>query len=297
MPSFTRPRPLHRDARIELVAPSSPFDAARFDQGRSLLEQHYRPTLAAALFAKHGYLAGDDAARLSDLRAALAADDVRAIVAARGGYGSMRLLPELDAASVQDAAKWLVGMSDITALHALWARAGLCSIHGPMVCSLPDASARLQRAWFSLLEGGAPAPLEDLTCLHDGQAEGRLFGGNLTVLSALVGTPYLPPLDDVVLVLEDIAERPYRLDRMLTTMLQAGVFSGVRAVVLGQFTDCAAGPDGVSAIDVLRERLGNLDIPVVSNAPVGHVPENWPLLLGATAIVDAGAGRVDFRAA
>lgn len=297
MPTFTRPRPLRRDARVAIVAPSSPFDVARFERGRALLELHYRPTLATALFASHGYLAGDDAARLADFSAALAADDVRAIVPARGGYGATRLLPELDVASVRDAAKWLVGMSDITALHALWARAGLCSIHGPMVCSLPDASPQLQRAWFSLLEGGAPTPLDNLTCLHAGQAEGRLIGGNLTVLCALVGTPYLPPLDDVVLVLEDIAERPYRLDRMLTTMLHAGVLSGVRAVVLGQFTDCTAGPDGVSALDVLRERLGKLDIPVVGNAPVGHVPENWPLLFGATATVDAGAGRVDFREA
>lgn len=296
MPTFKRPRPLCRDARIALVAPSSPFDLTRFDAGRALLASRYQLVPAAALFTVRGYLAGDDDARLSDLTLALHSPDIDAIVPPRGGYGATRLLPALDVAAVRAAEKWLVGFSDITALHALWARAGLCSVHGPMVCSLPDASPAVQEAWFSLLEGGTPAPLENLTCVQDGRAEGRLFGGNLTVLSALVGTPYLPPLDDVVLVLEDVAERPYRLDRVLTTMLQAGFFAGVRAVVLGQFSDCGAGPDGVSALDVLCERLGKLDIPIVANAPVGHVAENWPLLLGASATVDADKGRVDFRA-
>jgi muramoyltetrapeptide carboxypeptidase len=283
MPKFLRPRPLTRDARVAVVAPSSPFDRARFDAGLALLRDRYQPTLASSLFATQGYLAGSDAVRLADLQGALADGEVRAIIPPRGGYGATRLLPALDAASVHASTPWLVGFSDVTALHALWARAGVCSIHGPMVCSLPEASVALREAWFALLEGAAPPPLRGLTCLHPGEAEGRLFGGNLTVLAALVGTPYLPPLEDVVLVLEDVAERPYRLDRMLTTMLQAGFFAGVRGIVLGQFTRCTAGADGISALDVLGERLLPLGIPILADAPVGHVPENWPLLFGATA--------------
>jgi muramoyltetrapeptide carboxypeptidase len=296
MTSFLRPAPVTHDTQIQLLAPSSPFDRQRFDAGAALLAQRYRPQLGRSLFARQGYLAGDDAARLADLREALQSKDIAAIVPARGGYGVTRLLPLLEVDEVARAGKWLVGFSDVTALHALWARAGLCSIHGPMVCSLPDAAPAVRAAWYSLLEGGAPAPLTDLTCLQHGRARGRLFGGNLTVLAALVGTPYLPPLDDVVLVLEDVTERPYRLDRMLTTMLQAGFFRGVRAVVVGQFTDCAPGPDGVTALEVLQDRLGWLQVPVVANAPVGHVPDNWPLLFGALASVDADAGRVDFGA-
>ncbi|MDB4973700.1 MAG: muramoyltetrapeptide carboxypeptidase [Myxococcaceae bacterium] len=296
MPTFTRPRPLSPHARVRVVAPSSPFDRARLDAGLALLEPRYRPEPADSLFARRGYLAGEDAARLADLEAALDDPEVLAIVPPRGGYGATRLLPSLSVERVRKHPKWLVGFSDVTALHALWARAGLCSIHGPMVCSLADASLALQTAWFALLEGSAPAPLEGLTCLQTGRAQGRLFGGNLTVLSALVGTPYLPPLEDVVLVLEDVSERPYRLDRMLTTLLQARFFEGVRAVVLGQFTDCQPGPDGLTAADVLSERLGTLGIPLLADAPIGHVPENWPLLFGAHAVVDAARGRVDFSA-
>jgi muramoyltetrapeptide carboxypeptidase len=294
MPIFLCPAPLAADACIQLIAPSSPFDRQRFEAGYALLAQHYRPQRGRSLLSRHGYLAGDDAARLADLTEALQQPEVTAIVAARGGYGATRLLPSLDVMEIARTGKWLVGFSDVTALHAAWARAGLCSIHGPMVCSLPEASLALQAAWHGLLAGAAPAPLTGLHRVQPGRAEGRLFGGNLTVLAALVGTPYLPPLDDVVLVLEDIGERPYRLDRTLTNLQQSGFFRGVRAVVLGQFSDCQPGPDGVSAQSVLEERLRALGVPVLANAPVGHIPENWPLLFGALAVVDAEAGRVDF---
>lgn len=258
------------------------------------MTERYHAELAEGLFERHGFLAGTDTTRLSALLSALDDPTCEALIAVRGGYGTTRLLPQLDVARVRASEKWLVGFSDVTALHALWARAGLCSIHGPMVASLCEASPSTIDAWFALLEGATPRPLTNLVPVTSGCAEGRLFGGNLTVLSALVGTPYMPPLDDTVLVLEDVTERPYRIDRMLTTMLQAGVFRGVRAIVLGQFTECAPGPDGVTAEDVLIERLTPLNIPVVSGAPVGHVPDNHPLLFGAHAHVDADGGVVTF---
>lgn len=292
--SFQRPRPLASGSRVRVIAPSSPFDRARFDAGRALLDARYRVSLGDALFARSGFLAGNDAMRLADLEAALADPSIGALIAARGGYGATRLLPKLDVARVAAAGSWLVGFSDVTALHALWARAGLCSLHAPMVCSLPDGSAELQASFFALLEGGHPPPLHGLTVLRPGRAEGRLFGGNLTVLSALVGTPYMPPLDGVVLVLEDVGERPYRLDRMLTSLLGAGCFARVGAVVVGSFSDCQPGIDGVRADDVIAERLGQLDVPVLTRAPFGHVPENTPLLLGAHAIVDGDRGAVTF---
>ncbi|HEX5660606.1 MAG TPA: LD-carboxypeptidase, partial [Polyangiales bacterium] len=258
MSSFTLPAPLSTGAEVRVVAASSPFDLERYARGVELLRARYAVSEGPALFAKHGFLAGEDEMRLRDLHAALRDEHVRAIVPPRGGYGATRLLPSLDVDAVRRQGKWLVGFSDVTALHAVWARAGLCSLHGPMVCSLPEASAELQRAWFTLLEGGAPPPLTELTQVVGGRAEGRLFGGNLSVLAALVGTPYFPDLTDTVLALEDVGERPYRLDRMLTTMLQAGVLRGVRAVLLGQFTKGEPGAAGVSADDVLAEQLGVL---------------------------------------
>jgi muramoyltetrapeptide carboxypeptidase len=294
MSSFTRPAPLSVGADVRVVAASSPFDLERYARGVELLRARYTVSEGRALFEKHGFLAGEDDARLHDLHSALQSDSA-AIVPPRGGYGATRLLPSLSVEDVQRAGKWLVGLSDVTALHALWARAGLCSIHGPMVCSLPEASAELQRAWFALLEGAPPPPLTELTQVVGGRAEGRLFGGNLTVLTALVGTPYFPDLTDTVLALEDVGERPYRLDRMLTTLLQSGALRGVRAVILGQFTRCDPGPDGTTADDVLAEQLGALGVPLLRDAPFGHIPENTPLLLGARAIVDATYGRVDFE--
>lgn len=291
---YPRPAALAPSARVHLIAPSSGFDRARFATGRALLDARYQVSTGAAIFARQGFLAGDDDARLADLEAGLADSEVRALIAARGGYGATRLLPRLDLAAVRRAGKWLVGFSDVTALHAAWARAGLCSLHGAMVCSLSDADPPVREAWFALLEGAPPAPFTDLTCVRAGSAEGRLFGGNLTVLGALAGTPYFPPLDGVVLALEDVGERPYRLDRVLTTLLQTGQLARVRAFVLGAFTEGEPGPDGVRAEDVLAERLGTLGVPVLAGAPFGHVRNNHPLLLGAHARVDAQAGRVDF---
>jgi muramoyltetrapeptide carboxypeptidase len=286
---------LSEGANVRVIAASSPFDVARYERGTDLLRQRYTLSEGHALFAKHGFLAGSDDERLHDLLGAIRDPALRAIVPPRGGYGATRLLPSLDIAELARERKLLIGFSDVTALHAAWARAGLYSIHGPMVCSLPDASQQLQRAWFALAEGGAPEPLTELTAVVGGRAEGRLFAGNLTVLAALVGTPYFPDLTGCVLGLEDIGERPYRLDRTLTTMLQAGAFDGVRAVILGQFTDCEPGPDGTSADDVLAEQLGTLGVPLLRDAPFGHIDDNTPLLLGARAIVDGTYGRVDFE--
>ncbi|HEY6876839.1 MAG TPA: hypothetical protein VI299_02425 [Polyangiales bacterium] len=145
-----------------------------------------------------------------------------------------------------------------------------------------------------LLRGGTPGPLTGLTILQGGRATGRLLGGNLTVLAALLGTSYFPDLTDAVLALEDVGERPCRLDRVLTSLWQAGVLHGVRAFVLGQFSDCPPGPDGVRAEDVLAERSQPLDVPIVGNAPFGHIAENTPLLFGTTAHIDALSGHVDF---
>lgn len=288
------PAPLAPGARVHLVAPSSPFDRARFDAGLALVSARYRPVLAPSLFARAGFLAGDDVSRSADLAAALDDPEARALLAARGGYGATRLLPDLSPERVRAAGKWLVGFSDVTALHALWARAGVASIHGPVVCSLPRASEVVRDAWFALLEGETPPPLRDLSVVRAGRAAGRLFAGNLTVLAALVGTPYFPPLDGTVLALEDIGERPYRLDRALTCLLQAGMLAGVRAIVLGQFTDCDPGPDGTSVHDVLAERLRLLGIPIVASAPFGHVDDNTPLLLGSEACVDTSSRTVVF---
>jgi muramoyltetrapeptide carboxypeptidase len=131
--------------------------------------------------------------------------------------------------------------------------------------------------------------------VHPGRATGRLFAANLTVLASLAGTPYMPDLSGCVLLLEDVTERPYRLDRALTTLLQTGALADVRAFVLGQFSQCEPGPDGVSAEQMLEERLAGFGVPVLGNALVGHVADNVPVLVGAEVELDAASGTVSWK--
>jgi len=276
---------------IAVIAPSGGFSTLRFERGLKVLGDRYDVKLGRSIHARDGYLAGSDAQRAGDLQAALEDPSVKAIIAARGGFGATRLLDTLDIALVQNHPKWLVGFSDITALHALWQRAGLASLHGPMVCSLPEASAEVQRDWFDALEGHGARPLRGQGWAG-GKATGPLMGGNLAVLSALCGSPYLPSFDGAVLLLEDVGEKPYRLDRMLTTLRQAGVFAHVAGVALGQFTDCTPGDDGTEWRVAVRRNLQRLGVPVVGELPVGHVRDNHPVVLGTEVTLDGDAGRL-----
>ena len=290
MPRFEPVTALRPGAHVRVVAPASPFPVADFEAGVARLRTRYRVSFEPEIVARAGYLAGDDARRLGELRRALADPSVDAIVAARGGYGATRLLPELSPTEVAGGGKLLVGFSDLTALHALWARAGLRSLHGPMVAALGRAEAATVGAWLASAEGVPPDPIGDLDCLVRGRAEGPLLGGNLAVLAALCGTPHAPPLDGAILLLEDVGEAPYRVDRMLTTLRAAGWLDRVAGVVLGRFTQCAPGEDGRTVTDALRDRLGDLAVPVVAGLHAGHVADALALPLGAPARLDGECG-------
>jgi len=258
------------------------------------LRTRYEVHFDEGLFERKGFLAGSDERRLAEIRGALSDDSVRAIIAARGGYGATRLLDRLSADEVRNANKLLVGFSDMTALHALWARARLRSIHGPMIASFGDHSTAFLQRWIATVEGAVPEPLIDLRPMAPGRASGPLVGGNLAVLAALAGTPYAPPLAGSILFLEDVGERPYRVDRMLTTLLHAGWFEKISGILLGAFTDAPPGPDGVTIWEVLGERLGNLGLPVLAGVPAGHIDDNLELPFGSPTAMDAEAATVTF---
>lgn len=277
-----------------MVAPSSPFDREAFEAGVQRLRDRYEVRYAPGLFERRGYLAGHDDRRAEELMAALRDPDVHAIVAARGGYGATRLLGRIPVNDVRRACKLLVGFSDVTALHAVWARAGVRSIHGPMVAALGRAGEALVHRWITAVEGALPPAVEGLEAFRSGVAEGPMVGGNLAVLASLVGTPYAPPLDGCILFLEDVGERPYRIDRMLTTLHHAGWFDRVVGVALGAFTESEPGPDGTTVREILAERLAELKGPVVAGMPAGHVDDNLEIPLGARARVDGDAGWVRF---
>lgn len=291
MSRFTAPPALRPGAHLRCIAPAGPFDPALFARGVERLRARYRVSHRDDLFAQHrGFLAGDDRRRADELREALSDPDVDAVVAARGGYGATRLLDAIGPDEVRRAGKLLVGFSDLTALHALWARAGLRSLHAPMVATLGKADPAQLARWLAAVEGEIPAPAS-LVPIAPGRARGPLLGGNLSVLAALAGTPHAPPLDGAVLFLEDVNEAPYRLDRMLTTLRQAGWLTRLAGVVVGALDDGRPDPArDAAAAEVLADRLGDLSVPVARGLRAGHVEDNAPLPLGAAVELVVGAG-------
>ncbi len=290
---FPPSRPVRPGARLAIVAPSGPFDRERFEAGLAVLRSRYEVGFDEGIFSRTGYFAGADERRLEELREAIRSPEIDAIVCARGGYGATRLLPGLEPSEVTEANKTLVGFSDITALHALWARAGVRSIHGPMVASLARGNERIVSEWFATLERRDGPESWTVEPLVSGSAEGRLIGGNLAVLGALAGTPYAPPVDGCLLFLEDVGERPYRVDRVLTSLRQAGWLERCAGFILGAFTEGDPGPDGVTLEEVLHDRLGDLGVPVVTGFPAGHIDDNEPLTFGARARIEGGTVTVE----
>jgi muramoyltetrapeptide carboxypeptidase len=281
-------------ARVALVAPAGPlrgpeeFDAA-IANARSL---GWDPVPGPHVLAHQEYLAGTDAERLQDLNAALADDAIDAIWCVRGGYGAMRLLPYVDWASLTRRPRALIGFSDITALHAgASTRCELITYHGPTARgALSDFSrASLVRA---VMEGRDPCgSAADARVVRGGRARGRLVGGNLALLAALAGTPYAPDYRGALLVLEDVGEPAYRLDRMLTQLALAGVFAQIAGLVAGPITEPASGHElSMQALDSLIGRAADVaHVPAVVGIPLGHIDDQWTIPLGATAQFDADA--------
>jgi muramoyltetrapeptide carboxypeptidase len=254
----------------------------------------------ADVAARRDYLAGDDGRRLDEWREAVADPEARAIFCARGGYGAMRILPAIDPAPLLAAPKLLVGFSDVTALHVPLNRAGLATVHGPVVTQLgraPEAAiAHLQALLAQDAPDagpwGPPAPGAGLTAtgvVRPGRVSAPLTGGSLTLLAHLCGTPWQPRLEGAILFVEDVGEKPYQLDRYWTQLRLAGALDGVAAVAIGQLTDCRAA--GLEGIDVLRALVRELGVPAVEGIPAGHEDAHFALPLGARAtLVAPGPG-------
>jgi muramoyltetrapeptide carboxypeptidase len=268
---------------VAVVAPAGPAAPGQLATLPALYARHgLRVRLYPGCTCNTGYLAGADEVRLADLHAALRDTQAAAIHCLRGGYGAMRLLDGIDQTLVQARPKLLIGYSDITALHALWFVNGLPSLHAPMPVSdlIKPGREDDEAALFALLKnglraGGRLAPDLPVTKLcQPGSAEGVLMGGNLSLVAALLGTPWAWPAQGAILFLEDINEEPYRVDRLLTQLRLAGVLDAVRGFVLGSFTE-EASPQGL-----LQEMLGGLGKPLLSGWPTGHGTPNRPLPMG-----------------
>jgi muramoyltetrapeptide carboxypeptidase len=286
--AIVRPPSIRPGALVALVAPAGPFDREYLFPGLAWLRTRYRVRASARILDRDGYLAGNDASRAKELADAMTAPDVDAIYCARGGYGAMRILDTLPWRAFAERPKWLVGFSDVTALHVAANALGVATIHAPNVTglgpSLVTPSERL--ALIHALEGRPVPPWRALDVIRAGTARGPIVGGNLALVAAMASANRLVVPDGAILALEDITEKPYRVDRMLTSLLLGGHLSRAAAIVFGGFTQCDAGPDGVTIEHVLRDRTASLSVPIVAGAPFGHGSPNRPFVLGTEATLE-----------
>ena len=307
LPSRVLPRPLSRGDTIALVSPSAATDE-RIDLqlSREVMEAlGFRVKPGRYHDARRGHLAGSDEQRAADLNAAFADDDVRAVVCVRGGSGAARLLPLLDYDLIRAKPKVLLGYSDITALHnALLARAGLVTFHGPNATGNWNRfnADQFDRVFFrrEAMEyrnvadaGDELVPRRNRTlAITGGKARGELVGGNLTVLTALAGSPYLPDFGGKILFLEDVAEAPYRIDRMLTTLRLMGALDRIAGFIFGECTDCDPG-DGYGSLtldQIFDDHIRPLGVPAYRGAMIGHIRQQFIVPVGGSVEMDADAG-------
>ncbi|ANY18569.1 putative murein peptide carboxypeptidase [Tsuneonella dongtanensis] len=301
--STGKPPFLNPGDTVAVVAPAS---AVGSDDGLDRAEYWLRsmglvPKFGPHVGDRHGYLAGTDADRAADLNAAYRDPDVKAVFAVRGGWGAARILPLLDWDAIRNNPKLLIGYSDVTALHLAFAvRAGYATIHGGNA-----TSGWYKQGWESLWHlafagarpvlGGMETEAETSRpgrTITGGKARGRLLGGNMTILSTLMGTPWVPDFDGAVLFLEDINEAEYRMDRMFQQLRLAGVLDGLAGVVFGQCTRCASTEpdyDGFTVDQVVDQYLAPLGVPAFTGANIGHVANQLSLPSGAEVELDADA--------
>lgn len=286
---------------VALVSPAGPL--AQDEQLAHAVAQVERLGLRARpgkhALARNGFLAGTDEQRAADLNDALRDPEIRGVFALRGGYGTTRLLERIDYAALRRDPKVVLGYSDLTApLNAMYARTGVVTYHGPVVAlsSLsPNETAWLRRAIFDAPPlGTLEAP--NARALVSGTARGRLAGGNLSLISAMVGTPFAIDFDGAIVFIEEVEEPPYRIDRMLTQLLASGALRSCAGIVVGECRNCDAevadGSKQTRLADVIAERLCGVGVPLLDGATFGHIEEQWTLPIGATATLDVEARRL-----
>lgn len=316
--TLIHPPALRPGDTVAVISPAGPVIAENLARGVHTLESWgLNVQLHASVFARRapaGYLAGGDAERLTALREVFLDPRVRAVIASRGGYGTMRLLPALASerkeardfrAHLRAHPRLFVGFSDITALHLYFAGVlGLATLHAPVVKSFGlhaedphESLEHLRAALFGERVGAGMLAIDGLKTVRAGRARGRLLGGNLSLLASLIGSPFCPELNGAIVFLEDIGEEDYRLDRLFTTLRLAEKSARPAGIVLGDFTGCAGAYVEPAEVEAFVEALGaEFDCPVVSGFACGHAHRNLALPVGVQATLDATHGQLILEA-
>ena len=300
--SGIRPQALKLGDTVAIVAPAGPIISRDlFESGVATLEQlGFRVRFDDRIFQSVRYLAGSDADRAEELIRVMQDPSVQAIVALRGGYGCARLIPLLEEKRLRSHPKIFMGFSDLTTLHLLFNSWGWCTFHGPMAATdtMATMSAEQSRHLFSLWTDPDYLPalhFSELETWAPGATEGILTGGCLSLIVASLGTAYEIETEGKILLLEDVGEPAYRIDRMLTHLRLSGKLEAASGILLGRFADCAPEEgSGYSVADVLQDVLSGLDIPILANFPAGHIRDNWTLPLGVRVRLDADARMLQF---
>ena len=293
--TFALPPALREGDTVAIVSPASKIDPALIDSAAARLEaEGLRVRVMPHAKGVSGSFSGTAAERLADMTAALEDDRVRCILCSRGGYGAVHLLEGLDRLPERMFGKWLVGFSDITALHALWRRKGVASLHAAMARHIGMGEAFPSfGAELALLRGAEePCSWEPHPYNRTGEASGMLVGGNMAVLGGLWGTPFFPVREGSILVVEDVAEPIYKVERMMWQLRLSGVLERLGALVVGQFTEYRPSADWQTMEDMLRHCLEGYNFPVSFGAPFGHIDNNRPLTLGRSATLKVRPGSV-----
>lgn len=286
------PSPLQSGDKIAIVSPAGAVEESKVrGAAEQLRRQGWEPVIYPHALGRHGQYSGTAAERLEDISAALQDPRIKAILCSRGGYGVVHLLDDLDEIDLRKNAKWVIGFSDISALHGLMASQGVASIHAPMAGQIMKGPSDPDTATlFGILRGEKPVHIfPGHKYDKPGVATGQLYGGNLAVLSELISTPYDILKPDTILFIEDVSEPIYKIERMLYQLRLNGVLKNVRGLIVGKFTEYKPDRNYNDMYDMIRDVLEPVKAPVAFDVPVGHVDHNIPLIEGAQVTLKVNA--------
>ena len=288
-----RPNKLKRGDLVYIVSPAKPIDKGSIDFAKTLLESWgLLVEFADHSLGNHNYFSGNDADRISDFQAAIDHEKAKAILCARGGYGCVRIVDELNWNNFEMNPKWMIGFSDITVMHHRTQRLAVMSMHATMPLNFKINTKEALATFRAALMGEsfsihvAPSSLNRL-----GKAKGRLLGGNLSIIYSLLGTDDAYDFNGSILFIEDLSEQLYHIDRMFFALEKAGVFKKVKALIIGGMTDLKdTTPSlGIRYEEIILEKLNGIDIPICFNFPTGHVEDNRAMIIGADAFIEVDA--------